>query len=130
MKRSRFTEEQIISILREREAGLAVAELCRKHGVNSPTFYKWKAKYGGLEVSEARRLKALELENAKLKRMLADAMLDNVALKDLLGKNGDARRASGGCGLSAVGPLDERAAGVPGDRDRPDQRALSGHADP
>jgi putative transposase len=65
---------------------LAVTELCRKHGVSSPTFYKWKAKYGGLDVSEARRLKALEDENAKLKRMLADAMLDNVALKDLLGK--------------------------------------------
>jgi putative transposase len=65
---------------------LAVAELCRKHGVSSPTFYKWKAKFGGLDVSEARRLKALEDENAKLKRMLADAMLDNVALKDLLGK--------------------------------------------
>jgi len=65
---------------------LAVTELCRKHGVSSPSFYKWKAKYGGLEVSEARRLKALEDENAKLKRMLADAMLDNVALKDLLGK--------------------------------------------
>jgi putative transposase len=63
-----------------------VTELCRKHGVSSPTFYKWKAKYGGLDVSEARRLKALEDENAKLKRMLADAMLDNVALKDLLGK--------------------------------------------
>ncbi len=86
MKRSRFTEEQIIAILREQEAGVPVADLCRKHGVSSPTFYKWKAKYGGLDVSEARRLKALEDENAKLKRMLADAMLDNVALKDLLGK--------------------------------------------
>ena len=86
MKRSRFTEEQIIGILREQEAGVPVADLCRKHGISSPTFYKWKAKYGGLDVSEARRLKALEDENAKLKRMLADAMLDNVALKDLLGK--------------------------------------------
>jgi putative transposase len=86
MKRSRFTEEQIIAILHEQEAGVAVAELCRKHGLSSPTFYKWKAKFGGLNVSEARRLKALEDENAKLKRMLADAMLDNVALKDLLGK--------------------------------------------
>ena len=86
MKRSRFTEEQIIGNLREQEAGVPVADLCRKHGLSSPTFYKWKAKYGGLDVSEARRLKALEDENAKLKRMLADAMLDNVALKDLLGK--------------------------------------------
>ena len=86
MKRSRFTEEQIIGILREQEAGVPVADLCRKHGLSSPTFYKWKAKYGGLDVSEARRLKALEDENAKLKRMLAESMLDNVALKDLLGK--------------------------------------------
>ena len=85
MKRSRFTEEQIIGILREQEAGVPVADLCRKHGLSSPTFYKWKAKYGGMDVSEARRLKALEDENAKLKRMLADSMLDNVALKDLLG---------------------------------------------
>ena len=75
-----------MTILREQEAGVPVADLCRKHGLSSPTFYKWKAKYGGMDVSEARRLKSLEYENAKLKRMLADAMLDNVALKDLLGK--------------------------------------------
>ncbi len=86
MKRSRFSEEQIIGILREQETGVPVADLCRKHGLSSPTFYKWKAKFGGMDVSEARRLKALEDENAKLKRLLADAMLDNVALKDLLGK--------------------------------------------
>lgn len=86
MKRARFTEEQIIGILREQEAGVATAEVCRRHGVSSATFYKWKAKFGGMDVSEARRLKALEDENTKLKRMLADAMLDNVALKDLLGK--------------------------------------------
>lgn len=86
MKRSRFSEEQIIGILKEHEAGVAVAELCRKHGVSDASIYKWKARFGGMDVSEARRLRALEDENARLKRMLADAMLDNVALKDLLGK--------------------------------------------
>ena len=86
MKRSRFTEEQIIGILREQEAGVATAEVCRRHGVSSATFYKWKAKYGGMDVSEARRLKALEEENARLKRLLAESLLDQAALKDLLGK--------------------------------------------
>lgn len=86
MKRSRFSEEQIIEILKEHEAGVAVAELCRKHGVSDASIYKWKAKFGGVDVSEAKRLRALEDENARLKRMLADAMLDNAALKDLLGK--------------------------------------------
>jgi putative transposase len=86
MKRSRFTEEQIIAILREQEAGLATAEVCRKHGISTATFYAWKAKFGGLEVSEAKRLKALEDENAKLKRLLAEAMLDNAVLKDVAAK--------------------------------------------
>ena len=86
MKRSRFTEEQIIAILREQEAGVKTEEVCRKHGISGATFYKWKAKYGGLDVSEARRLKALEDENGKLKKLLAEAMLDNAMLKDLSAK--------------------------------------------
>lgn len=87
MRKSRFTEAQIIGMIKEQEAGMATAEVCRRHGLSPATFYKLKAKYGGMEVSEAARLKAFEDENAKLKRLLADTMLDNVVLKDLLGKN-------------------------------------------
>ena len=86
MKRTRFTEEQIIGLLKEAEAGAKTADLARRHGVSEATIYNWKAKYGGLEVSEAKRLRLLEDENAKLKRLLADTMLDNAALKDLLSK--------------------------------------------
>lgn len=86
MKRNRFNEEQIIGILREQEAGLGTADVCRKHGISSATFYKWKAKYGGLQVSDARRLKTLEDENAKLKKLLAEVMLDNAILKDVAAK--------------------------------------------
>jgi putative transposase len=88
MRRSRFGEEQIIAILREHEAGATTNDVCRRHGISDATFYKWKAKYGGMEVSDAKRLKALEDENRRLKKLLAESMLDNAALKDLLGKNG------------------------------------------
>lgn len=87
MKRSRFSDEQIIGILKEHQAGLSVAELCRKYGISDATFYKWRSKFGGMEVSKARWLKGLEEENAKLKCLLADAMLDVSTLKEMLGKN-------------------------------------------
>ena len=88
MKRSRFSEEQIIGILKEQEAGMSTVEVCRRHGVSPATFYKWKSKFGGMEVSEAKRLRSLEDENAKLKKLLAKAMLDIAVLKDIKGKKG------------------------------------------
>ena len=88
MKKSRFTETQIVSILKEADAGIKVEELCRKHGISSASYYNWKKKYGGMDASEIKRLKELEEENAKLKRMYADMALENTALKDLIVKNG------------------------------------------
>ena len=87
MKRKRFTEEQIIALLKENEAGAKVDDLCRRHGISSATFYTWRKKYGGMDASEAKRLRALEAENARLKRIVADQMLDMTAMKELLAKN-------------------------------------------
>lgn len=87
MKRSRFSEEQIIGILKEHQAGMSAADLCRKHGVSDATFYKWRSKYGGMEVSDAKKLRALEAENAKLKKLLAESIMDVSTLKEMLGKN-------------------------------------------
>ena len=87
MKRSRYTEEQIIGILKEHAAGLSASELCRKRGISDATFYTWRKKYGGLEVSEAKRLRALEDENRRLKKLLAESVMDNATLKEMLTKN-------------------------------------------
>ena len=107
MKRSRFTEEQIIGILREQEAGLSTAEVCRRHGISTATFYAWKAKFGGMGISEARRLRQLEEENARLKKLLAEAMLDNAVLKTSTQESGDARRSKSSCDHCARGVGDQ-----------------------
>jgi putative transposase len=87
MRKSRFNEQQIIGILKEHEAGGSTADVCRRHGISQPTFYSWKSKYGGMEVCEAKRLKALEEENRKLKKLLAEQVMDNATLKEMLAKN-------------------------------------------
>jgi len=87
MRRSRYTEEQIVGLLKEHEAGVGTEELCRRHGISQQTFYRWKSKYGGLDVGDAQKMKALEDENRRLKRLVADLALDNAALKDVLSKN-------------------------------------------
>ena len=112
MKRNRFTDEQIIGILKEHEAGTPVSELCRKHGVSDASIYKWKAKFGGMDVSEAKRLKTLEDENTKLKRLLADAMLDNAALEGPFGKEVVTPAAKRKAVAHLMSTWDERTAGV------------------
>jgi putative transposase len=87
MKKSRYSEEQIIAVLKEHQAGIPVAELCRRHGISEATFYNWRSRYGGMEISDARRLKGLEEENRKLKKLLAESMLDVATLREALGKN-------------------------------------------
>jgi len=119
MKRSRFSEERIISILREQEAGAKTGDVCRKHGVSEATFYKWKAKYGGIDVSAARRLKALEDENAKLKKLLARRCSTTPCCGTWPQENGDARCATRGRLSPLPGLRGEPAAGMPGDRRGP-----------
>ena len=107
MRKSRFSEEQIIKILKEKEAGAKLADLCRRHGISEQTFHRWKAKFGGMEVNDARRLKQLEDENRRLKHLVADLTLDNQALKAIAAKNGDAHGAAPSRGRDAAGVWDE-----------------------
>jgi putative transposase len=116
MRKGRFSEEQIIKVLKEHQAGIAVVELCRKHGISDATFYTWRSKYGGMEVSDARKLKALEEENRKLKKLLAESMLDVAMLREALGKTSNAQFAEDG------GDLGNRREGLlAAARLRPDQ---------
>ena len=119
MKRKRFTEGQIIAVLNEREAGVKTADLARKHGVSEATLYNWKLRYGGMDVSDAKRLKALEEGNMKLKKFLAEQMLDAAALRELLSKNGRARRQARSCRTPAGRDGPVGASGLPHRRRRP-----------
>ena len=125
MKRKRFSEEKIIGVLKEQEAGAKVDDVCRRHAISSATFYAWRKKYGGLELSEAKRLRELEAENAKLKRIVADQLLDMSAMKDLLAKTGEARGEAQSRGLSDEREDAQRAAGLPDRRACPVGAAIS-----
>ena len=116
MKKSRFSEEQIIGILKEQQAGLPVAEICRRHGISDATFYTWRSRFGGMEVSDARRLNALDEGNRKLKKLLAEAMLDVATLREALGKTSDARRTENGRELGHRGEGLFPASRLRGDR--------------
>lgn len=124
---SRLTAEQIIGMLKEQEAGATMGDVCRRHGISPATFYRFRAKYGEMGVSDARRLKTLEDENARLKELLAEQMIDNAILKDVAAKNGDARCEADGGGSCLHGACGEPASAVPGLEDRPLGGALHKH---
>jgi putative transposase len=119
MKKSRFTESQIVAILKEADGGLKVADVCRKHGISQPTYYNGKSKYGSLSVAELKRIKELEAEHAKLKRMYADLAMENHALKELIEKSSDAGRAAGSSRLVDRGTGNARGPGQPASQDQP-----------
>ena len=129
MKRKRYTEEQIIGIVKVHEAGMPVQDVIRKHGIANGTFYRWKSKFGGMEVSEAKRLREFETENAKLKKLLAETMLDKTALEDVLQKSGEAGAAARSRVVPAVGLLDEPATCLSAGVVEPQSGGLSGAAE-